>query len=61
MSLAKTAATGNYIKTLEATRNKIAEALESTTSARDIASLSKRLTDIMWSIECAQASKRGGW
>lgn len=51
MSLARIAAEGSRLKTLEALRDYLADALDQTMSARDQASLAARLTDVLEQIE----------
>jgi hypothetical protein len=50
-SLAKVVATGSRLDSLRALRDYLADALDNTESARDQASLSARLTDVLAQIE----------
>lgn len=50
-SLAEVAATGTRLDVLKALRDYLADALDNTLSARDQASLSARLTDVLAQIE----------
>lgn len=50
-SLSKAAASGDRLKALVALRDRLAEAIEATESARDVAALSRQLTDVLAQIE----------
>ena len=50
MSLENIAMEENTLKTLKALRNRVAQSIDSTTSARDVASLSRQLTQILHDI-----------
>lgn len=50
-SLARVASAGDRLKTLEALRDRIAEEIDRTRSARDVAALSRQLTDVLAQIE----------
>lgn len=50
-SLSYVVRTGSRLEALEALRDYLAEALDATASARDQASLSARLTDVLQQIE----------
>ena len=56
MNLAETAAEGDRLKTLTALRDYLAKALDDTDSARDQASLSARLMDVLAQIDEIDAS-----
>lgn len=45
--IASAAATGDRLATLRALRDKIADSIDSTTSARDVAALTNRLLDVL--------------
>ncbi len=47
VKVAQVASLGDQLKTLEALRDRLAGAIDATTSARDVAMLSSRLTDVM--------------
>lgn len=47
VKVATVASLGDQLKTLEALRDRLAGAIDATTSARDVAMLSSRLTDVM--------------
>ncbi|MDJ0491387.1 hypothetical protein QNA24_33935 [Rhodococcus qingshengii] len=47
IKVAPVASLGDQLKTLEALRDRLAGAIDATTSARDVAMLSSRLTDVM--------------
>jgi len=46
-SLADVASSGDRLKTLQALRDRLAEEIDRTASARDVAALSARLTDVL--------------
>lgn len=50
-TLADVASGGDRLKTLEALRDRLASEIDLTESARDVASLSARLTDVLVQIE----------
>ncbi|WP_058036859.1 hypothetical protein [Rhodococcus sp. KB6] len=47
VKVAPVASLGDHLKTLEALRDRLAGAIDATTSARDVAMLSSRITDVM--------------
>jgi len=47
VKVAPVALLGGHLKTLEALRDRLAGAIDATTSARDVAMLSSRLMDVM--------------
>lgn len=47
VKVAPVASLGDHLKTLEALRDRLAGAIDATTSARDVAMLSSRLTVVM--------------
>ena len=53
-SLAAVAKTGDHIKTLYALRDKLASSIDESKSARDIAALSRQITEVMALIEKAK-------
>lgn len=61
LDLAGTASTGDQLATLELLRDQIARAIQESDSGRDIAALSRQLTDVMdriSEIQRAETSKR---
>lgn len=56
--LTDAAASGKRRETLEALRNKLAAALESCDSGRDIAALSKRLMEVMAELDALPDAER---
>lgn len=50
MRLTEAAASGNRLDTLVALRNRLAEEIDNSTSGRDIAALSRQLTDVLEAI-----------
>ena len=61
MNLAETASSGDQLATLELLRDEIARAIQDSDSGRDIAALSRQLTDVMdriSEIKRAETSKR---
>lgn len=57
--LAAIADKGDYLKTLTALRQRVAEQLDATDSARDVASLSQRMLDVTAAIEVAKKARPG--
>lgn len=51
MSVEDAAVSGNQLKTLEATRDRLAQAIDESTSAMGIASLAKQLQEVLSRIE----------
>lgn len=51
MSLASAASGGDRLGTLRALRDRIAREIDTTQSARDVAALSRQLTDVLAQIE----------
>ena len=61
-SLQDVAGTGQYLRTLEALRDRVAAFIDITDSARDLAALSQRLLDVTAAIEAvrkAQPDQKG--
>lgn len=55
--LAEIAGTGDYLRTLEALRDRVAAQIDATDSARDVAALSQRLLDVTAAIEAEKRRK----
>lgn len=55
--LAEVAETGDYLRTLESLRGRVARQLDATDSARDVASLSQRMLDVTAAIEAAKKAR----
>ena len=58
-SIATAAESGDYLGLLKALRAKVAAGLDSSTSARDIATLSRRLTELMAEIADLEKPRAG--
>lgn len=56
-SLAAVAASGAYLPTLEALRDRVAQQIDLTDSARDVAALSQRMLDVTAAIEAAKRAQ----
>ena len=59
LSIAPAAESGDYLALLMALRAKVAAGLDSSTSARDIATLSRRLTELMAEIADLEKARAG--
>lgn len=61
MSLESTAQSGDQLATLKGLRDQVARTLDATSSARDVSSLSKQLTDVLARIaEVEKAELKAG-
>lgn len=60
MNIVAAAITGNRLETLKALRERIAQQIDSCESGRDMASLSKRLIEVMDEIDVIEAAGNPG-
>lgn len=59
MSIKHTAASGTRLETLKALRDKLAGQIDDSDSGRDVAALSRQLTDVLIQIEDMEAGRQG--